>query len=256
VHGRAALLLPAVALAFAAAGCGGDGEAAGDAERLRPRVSAEHPVTSPPALEAGIWERSEAAGAPLPGAAAETPVEPAAGAAADGGVVPLLPAADLDASVAFYSDLLGFETVAAETAGTAPGRVELVRGGVRLVLVEARRLARLAAAVGGEGAAEEAAASGEAGGAGAQADDDGGAAAEGGAAETAGAGEGGVAAPPARAVLRIPVEDLDAVAARLEEAGVEAAERTDGGQRGLAVHDPDGTPLLVVAAAGSTSGAP
>jgi catechol 2,3-dioxygenase-like lactoylglutathione lyase family enzyme len=253
VRGCAALLLPAVVLAFAAAGCGGDGDGeAGDgAERLRPRISAEHPVTSPPALEAGIWERSEAADAPLLGAAAEGTVESADGAGADG-VVPLLPASDLDASVAFYTDLLGFETVAAAATGSASGRVELVRGGVRLVLVEAWRLARLAAA-GDE--AEGTAAGGEENDAEAQAED-GGAAAENGAPETAGQGEGSVSAPPARAVLRIPVDDLDAVAGRLEEAGIASAERTDNGQRGLAVRDPDGTPLLVVAAAGSAAGDP
>lgn len=42
-------------------------EPASGASEPRPRISAEHPVTSPPALAAGVWDRCEASPPSAPG---------------------------------------------------------------------------------------------------------------------------------------------------------------------------------------------
>ncbi len=217
---RPALLALLLAGTFLLAGCDGD-EAASEDEaadgRMQPRVSAEHPVTSPPALEAGVWERGEAADA-APGMAAREDAE----APAPDPVVPLLPAADLDASRAFYAGL-GFEVVASEPDEPPFRRLELARGSVRLALFA------VAAPADPEAGADEAT-------------EEGGTPPE----EAAGS-----AAP--RTVVRIPVADLEAAGERLEAAGMAVEERDGALGRGLAVRDPAGNPLLLVAASNSNT---
>ena len=220
--GRPALLALLLAGAFLLACCGGDEAASEDEaadDRLQPRVSAEHPVTSPPALAAGVWERGEAADAAPGMAARETAGEDAEAPAPDP-VVPLLPAADLEASRAFYAGL-GFEVVASEPDEPPFRRLELARGSVRLALFA------VAAPADPEAGEDEAT-------------EEGGTPPE----EAAGA-----AAP--RTVVRIPVADLTAAGERLEAAGMAVEERDGALGRGLAVRDPAGNPLLLVAASNS-----
>lgn len=242
-----------------AAGCsageaGEAGEPAGEAETPRPRIVAEHPVTSAAARRAGVV--SETLG-PQP--------RPRAG------VVPHLPADDVGASLLFYRDLLGFQVSAAVPAGPPYERVEVSLGDARLVLVERTLLADQVAAWpppaavpaangsegsgagvesgGSEAVGEEAEGAQAADGVGGDGAADPGGAVPGAGPSDAGDGEG---AAGSGAVIALVLDDLETVSSRLDEAGAPAERSADGpaGRRVLRVVDPAGNRLLLSERAG------
>lgn len=215
------------------------------AEAPPPRITAEHPVTARPALEAGLLDGGATDGGPVLGEAGslDGPQAGAGGAA----LVAVLPADDVAGSIDFYVGLLGFDVTWSEPGEPPFRRVELTRGDIRIVLLGPEAWEREMSSfreppAGGE--PEEEAAAGE-GDQEAAEETDGDAGAPG--------GRGRGAGP----VLRLALEDFDAVAVGLAEAGVEVEAR-DGEAGGaevpdgrLAVVDPAGVRLLLVPAEGS-----
>lgn len=212
-----------------------------------PRITAEHPVTARPALEAGLLDGGTTDGGPVLGEAGslDGPEAGAVGAA----LAAVLPADDVARSIDFYTGLLGFDVTSSEPPEPPFRRVELTRGDIRIVLLGPEAWEREMSSFGAPPAAGAEPEAEETGG------EEGEAAAADGVdpepAETA--GDAGGPGP----VLRLALEDLDAVAVGLAEAGVEV-EVGDGEAGGaevpdgrLAVVDPAGVRLLLVPAEGS-----
>ncbi len=223
------------------------------AEAPPPRITAEHPVTARPALEAGLLDGGATDGGPVLGEAGslDGPQAGAGGAA----LAAVLPADDVAGSIDFYVGLLGFDVTSSEPGEPPFRRVELTRGGIRIVLLGPEAWEREMSSFGAPAAAGGALEVEDTGG------DEGDTAAGEGGQEAAETGDG-PGAPVERGrgagpVLRLALEDLDAVAVGLAEAGVEVevgdgeageAEVPDGR---LAVVDPAGVRLLLVPAEGS-----
>ena len=268
---RAAVAAVVGLVVLAAAACSPAADAPEEtAEAPPPRITAEHPVTSRPALEAGLLDGGAAGGGPLLGGAGS--VDGLASGSGDAALGAFLPADDLAESIDFYTTLLGFDVAASEPDEPPFQRVELARGGARLVLLSperwAREMPRLAGgpAEGGTEAGTESSADGgaaagddneaaEAAGEGAGNGAPGNSGGDGSAAEDEGSpapSDGAVVGP----VLRLAMEDLAAIAERLAVAGVEVLEDGGGaggtevpGARGghrLAIADPAGNRLLLV----------
>lgn len=202
----------------------------------RPRITAEHPVTSPAAVEAGLLDRSATGAMPGPGRSDGD----RAGAEGAVSLTPLLPAEDVGRSAGFYTAVLGFDLVASEPARPPFRRVELVRGAARLVLVEAGRLARETPRLSAEPAAAPRQSSSE------PPEE----ASEEVATEDPVASSAASTGPDdSRPVIRLAFDDLTAVAQRLADEGIPAVDRDGGGEgREIAVADPAGNRLLLVSA--------
>ena len=261
------LLLLSLAACAPAADSPDDG-----AQAPPPRITAEHPVTARPALEAGLLDAGAMGGETALGD--DGPVD---GLGAS--LAAVLPAEDVAESMDFYAGLLGFDVMSSQPAEPPFQRVELARGGVRLVLLGPEAWEREMPRFGAAPAAGRDTAAGRGRGRGAgddgAVDDDAedvdpgnvdtvdGEAVDGEAVAEEGAPAPGAPGAVAGPVLRVALEDLVTVAEELTAAGVEIETRVtevpDGSEAtggapavgSLAVVDPAGNRLLLVPAPGS-----